>query len=122
MRLFVVLFGIGIGLIVTGTAFTALAVPRWALPIVLVFAFLSFLLLPVLIIKILDPLNSKAIRTYVESLGATEIDIRSYPNHYGVRFVVNGQGYYAKCLVMKRGTFKWKGKSPEQMLGAHRAA
>jgi hypothetical protein len=122
MRLFRALFGIGILLIVVSTAYAATIVPEWALPICIVVAFVSLGLLPPLIGAIVDPANSRAIRAHLEQLGASEVKVSAYPNHYGVHFRFGGRKHYAKCLVLKHGTFKWKGSSPEQMINAGRVA
>jgi hypothetical protein len=77
---------------------------------------------PMVIGRIVDPVNSRAIRKHLESLGASEISVRPYLNHYGVRFTANGERHYAKCLVLERGTFKWKGRSAEDLIGGTRVA
>jgi hypothetical protein len=122
MRLFAILFGVGIAALVTGTAYAALAVPRWAVPLCMLGALVVLYLLPAAIGLLINPVNSQAIRKYLEGLGATNISVRPYPNHYGVRFTANGKSHYAKCLVLRHGTFKWKGQSPVEMLGGARVA
>ena len=122
MRLIAILFGVGIVALVSGTAYAALAVPRWAVPLCGLGAFIVLYLLLPAIGLIINPVNSQAIRKHLEALGATNISVRAYRNHYGVRFTANGESHYAKCLVLSRGTFKWKGQSPAEMLGSARVA
>jgi hypothetical protein len=63
----------------------------------------------------LDPLNSRLIRKYCESFSLTDIEIKAFPNHYGVHFIKDGQKLYAKCSVVGR-KIKWKGPSPDELL------
>jgi hypothetical protein len=78
-------------------------------------AFLVFLAaLPALLSKFLDPLNAKRIRAYCSDVGVTEVQIRPFPNHYGVRFTKNGRKHYARCVVTM-GAIRWKGLSPAEV-------
>ena len=122
MWLIAILFGVGIVALVSGTAFAALAVPQWAVPLCGLGAFIVLYLLLPAIGLLINPINSQAIRKHLEELGATDISVRPYRNHYGVRFTANGKSHYAKCLAISRGTFKWKGQSPAEMLGGSRVA
>ena len=57
--------------------------------------------LPSVLAKVLDPINSRRIFRHLRDTGATDISIEPYPNHYGVRFLRDGVAYYAKCRVVK---------------------
>ena len=71
-------------------------------------------LLPLLLAKVLDPINANRIRTYCAEVGVTEVDVEPFPNHYGVHFRKNDRKHYAKCTVA-RGEIKWKGPSPAEV-------
>jgi hypothetical protein len=58
--------------------------------------------LPAILEKVLDPFNARRITKHLASTGATDISVKSFPNHYGVNFKRNGTQRYAKCSV-KRG-------------------
>jgi hypothetical protein len=75
---------------------------------------------PTVLAWALDPVNSRRIRKYCESLGLTDIAIKPFPNHYGVHFTKDGQKLYAKCSVVGR-KIKWKGPSPVEMLSTRSA-
>ncbi len=89
-------------------------IPGWFKLAWVALFFLGMMFLPLLLEKILDPLNSKRIREYCSNLGATDIKIRPFPNHYGVHFTKNGKKRYFKCKVI-RGAIQWVGKSPEEL-------
>ena len=67
--------------------------------------------LPTVLAAVLDPLNTRRIRTYCASVGATDIEIEPFPNHYGVHFRKHDRKHYARCTVV-RGRIAWKGPSP----------
>lgn len=67
--------------------------------------------LPALLAKVLDPLNAERIRAYCLAVGATDVKVQPFPNHYGVHFRKNDRKHYAKCTVAG-GKIKWKGASP----------
>jgi hypothetical protein len=75
-------------------------------------AFVAYL--PMLLEKALDPINSNRIREYCSKVGATNVEIRAFPNHYGVHFQKSDKRHYAKCIVT-RGQIKWNGLSPEDV-------
>ena len=74
---------------------------------------LGVLLAPLYGAKVIDPRNMRKIRKYCEDCGLTDISIKPYPNHYGVRFKKDGNKKYCKCFVVK-GEIQWKGSSPEE--------
>jgi hypothetical protein len=76
--------------------------------------------IPTVLARTLDPLNSRRIRKYCESLGLTDIAIKPFPNHYGVHFIKDGQKLHAKCSVVGR-KIKWKGPSPDELLSTRSA-
>jgi hypothetical protein len=80
---------------------------------VAVMAFLAFL--PSLLSLILDPINISRVKSYCEAIGCTDIEIKPWPNHYGVKFKNNGKKHYAKCRVVGP-KIRWVGKSPEEIL------
>jgi hypothetical protein len=77
-------------------------------------AFMLFLgALPKIIALLSDPPRIKRIRQFFEAAGCTEIEIKPWPNHYGVRYIKDGLKQYAKCRVnMKAGTIEWIGGAP----------
>lgn len=70
--------------------------------------------LPALLAKVLDPLNANRIRKYCAGVGVTNVEVKPFPNHYGVHFTKNDRKHYAKCVVAG-GTIKWKGPSPAEI-------
>lgn len=70
--------------------------------------------LPALLAKVLDPLNAKRIRKYCAGVGVTEVEVKTFPNHYGVHFTKNDRKHYAKCIVTK-GEIRWRGPSPAEV-------
>ena len=78
---------------------------------VIVLLLLAFL--PNIVSRVMDPRNIKVIRAHCEAVGLSDVEIKLWPNHYGVSFRKNGKRHYAKCRVA-RGVIKWKGKAPEQ--------
>ena len=93
-----------IGSIVLGLAISG------ALITLFVFFFAS---LPKLLGYMLDPPRIKRIREYFESAGCTILEIKPWSNHYGVRYIKDGEQLYAKCRVnMGKHTIEWVGKRP----------
>jgi len=78
---------------------------------VIVLLLLAFL--PNILTRVMDPGNMRVIRAHCDAVGLSDVEIKRWPNHYGVSFRKNGKRHYAKCRVAG-GTIKWKGKSPEQ--------
>jgi thiol:disulfide interchange protein len=76
------------------------------------FALVMFL--PVMLAALLDPINTRRIRSFCASVGASDVKVEPFPNHYGVHFRKNDQKHYAKCTVT-RGKIKWKGLSPAEI-------
>jgi hypothetical protein len=89
--------------------------PLWALAIYLVIVMMLIGALPRLWELVLDPRNSENIRDYFNDLDVTDVTIKPYPNHYGVRFSANGRRYYVRCTVAG-GKITWKGESPGQLM------
>lgn len=69
---------------------------------------------PTLLARLLDPLNIKRIRAYCLKIGVTDVHVKPFPNHYGVRFTKNQREHYAKCVVA-RGKITWTGPSPSEV-------
>lgn len=78
---------------------------------VLAVVFLIFF--PAILSKILDPINVRTIRKRLQSMGFTDVEVKAWPNHYGVKCVKNGQNHCLKCVVMGHKV-EWKGKEPEE--------
>ena len=76
-----------------------------------IMAALAFL--PAVLGRILDPINIRRVKAHCEAAGCSGIEIKAWPNHYGVSFQKNGAKHYAKCRVVGR-SIKWKGKSPHE--------
>ena len=76
--------------------------------------FLMVVFLPLILGALLDPLNAKRIRSYCAGVGATNVEVQPFPNHYGVHFQKNDRKHYAKCKVV-RGKLNWTGPSPGEM-------
>ena len=70
--------------------------------------------LPSLLSFVLDPLNAMRIRKYCSRVGASDVTVEPFPNHYGVHFTKQSVRHYAKCVVTLTG-IKWKGKSPQEV-------
>ena len=58
--------------------------------------------LPVVLEKVLDPINARRIARHLAATGATDIEVQAFPNHYGARYSRDGGRHYARCSV-KRG-------------------
>jgi hypothetical protein len=88
--------------------------PGWwkAAWVVVCLALMVFL--PLLLAKVLDPLNASRIRAYCAKAGVTDVEIQPFPNHYGVHFRKNDRKHYVKCTV-SGGNIKWKGPSPAEV-------
>jgi len=57
--------------------------------------------LPAVLAKVLDPINSRRISRHLAESGATDISIEPFRNHYGARFLRDGVRHYAICRVVK---------------------
>jgi hypothetical protein len=91
--------------------------PLWAFAIYLLALVTLLAALPTLLASVLDPHNAAIIRNYCAELGISQVTIRPFPNHYGIRFRIMGRSFYTRCRV-SRGEIQWKGKSPEEMIRA----
>ena len=69
---------------------------------------------PSLLARVLDPINIKHIKTFCTEAGCTDIEVKAWPNHYGVTFRKNGTRHYVKCNVVGR-TIKWKDLDPGEV-------
>lgn len=70
--------------------------------------------LPKILSRISDPPRMKLIENYLAEHGCTEIEIKPYSAHYGVRYKRNGIKYYSKCLAnLETKELEWVGKSPD---------
>jgi hypothetical protein len=74
-----------------------------------VLLFLAFL--PALLSSVLDPLNTRRIRKLCAEQGVEVIEIKPWPNHYGVRYLSGGKSVYAKCVVTPR-RIRWLTNAP----------
>ncbi len=69
------------------------------------------MLVPTVLTRVLDPINTKRIKSLCKAAGCTAIEVKAWPNHYGVTFQKEGQKHYAKCRVVGF-SIKWQGKNP----------
>ena len=53
--------------------------------------------LPMPLARFLDPFNIGRIRAYCAEVGATEVEVQPFPNHYGVRFT--NESTQAQCQM-----------------------
>lgn len=86
----------------------------WAILKVLIGLALVFVLMgafPWLLSLVWDTRNKRIIHAHCQALGFTDVEIKLWPNHYGVTFKREGQSHYAKCKV-KRRQVQWLGKTP----------
>lgn len=85
------------------------------LPLICFVSALVFLVFfPAILSKVLDPINVRTIRKRLHQLGITDVEVKAWPNHYGVTCVKNGQKHYLKCVVTGRKV-EWKGTEPEKL-------
>ena len=83
----------------------------WLLVSVGAFAALAFL--PVVLGWILDPLNAWRIRRYCVARGFEPLDVKPFPNHYGVHYLRDGVKVYAKCKTRGLGGIEWLSNEPD---------
>ena len=73
---------------------------------------IAFLVLaPQILGAVIDPIAAWRIERQLRPLGAANVRVHLFPNHYGVHFDLSGRHYYLKCSL-KKGKLKWRGKSP----------
>jgi hypothetical protein len=101
---------IGFGIFVAGLILTT----GWWKLVWVIGSVVVVMFLPSMLAVVLDPLNTKRIHSYCADIGVTHVEVKPFPNHYGVHFKKNGRKYYAKCEVV-RGKIKWKGSSPAEI-------
>jgi hypothetical protein len=77
-------------------------VPGWFKVLWVAGCFVAVLALPVILERVLDPLNIRRISRYLAASGASDIKVQPFPNHYGAHYIRDGVKHYAKCSV-KRG-------------------
>jgi hypothetical protein len=85
-------------------------------------SFLTLLLIPVVLLGIvflpsilgvlIYPVNVCRIRSRCRKMDVSDVEIKAWPDHYGITFHKDGQKLYAKCTVGRR--IRWLGKSPEE--------
>lgn len=73
--------------------------------------------LPNILARLLDPRNMKLIRAHCEAVGLSDIEVKAWPNHYGVSFHKDGNKHYAKCRVVK-GVYQMEGQGSGAVLEA----
>ncbi len=76
------------------------------LPVVL----LAIVFLPSILGGIVYPIDVLRIRGHCRKMRVSNVEIKAWPDHYGVSFHKDGQKLYAKCTVGR--TIRWMGKSP----------
>jgi hypothetical protein len=88
---------------------------KWLVAICIGIGLLALLaFLPTILSFVLDPLYIWQIRRYCAQRRLENVEIKAWPNHYGVHFSSGGQKKYAKCSVIF-GKIRWKGPSPEHL-------
>jgi len=68
--------------------------------------------LPIILARVLDPLNVRRISRYLAATGATDIKVDSFPNHYMAHFARDGARQHAKFRV-KRGKIQLTEREPK---------
>ena len=92
--------------------FTGLVIiPGWWKILWVAGCFALVMFMPILLERVLDPINIKLIQKYCLEAGASDIQVTPYPNHYGVRFRKNNSKHYSKCTI-SGVKISWIGKSP----------
>jgi hypothetical protein len=79
-----------------------------SIPVIL----LGIIFLPSLLDLFVYPIHVMRIRARCRELGVAKVEIKAWPDHYGVSFHKDGQKLYAKCRVGRR--IEWMGRSPDQ--------
>ena len=91
---------LALGFVVFGTGM--FLIPGWFKILWAAGCFALAAALPLILERLLDPLNMRRIARHLLATGATEIEVEPFPNHYGARYNRDGARHYAKCSV-KRG-------------------
>jgi hypothetical protein len=116
-----VVIGGVVALFLGGAFTTAFLHPGWLFAY-FIGAFVVMLVLAKPIGLLIDGWNAGIIRRHLVRLGIRlgilEAEVKPFPNHYGVRFSVNGQKYYAKCSDLRWGALKWRGHVPQDVVTA----
>ena len=68
----------------------------------------------VLFLRASQPFTVRCIRSYCEAQGCTEVEVKSWPNHYGVSLVKNGSKHYLRCSGILR-KITWLGTRPDEL-------
>lgn len=66
---------------------------------------------PTVLSRVLDPINAKRIKSYCKAVGGSAVEVKAWPNHYGVTYQKGGHQHYAKCHVVGI-SIKWRDKDP----------
>ena len=69
------------------------------------------MLVPTVLARVLDPIHTKRIKSFCKAGGCMAVEVKAWPNHYGVTFQKGSQQHHAKCRVVGL-SIKWQGKDP----------
>ena len=97
-HVFYVYIALGFGIFGTGM----FLIPGWFKILWVAGCLAVAVALPLILERVLDPLNIRRITRHLAASGASDIKVQPFPNHYGAHFVRGGVKQYAKCSV-KRG-------------------
>jgi hypothetical protein len=61
-----------------------------------------------------DKISASRIRRTCEAAGCIVVEIKPYPNHYGVKVTKDGVRHYLKA-VGSFGKIQWKGSAPSEL-------
>jgi hypothetical protein len=75
---------------------------------------LGLLFAALLLLRASQPFTVRCIRSYCEAQGCTEVEVKSWSNHYGVSLVKSGSKHYLRCRGILRN-ITWLGSRPEQL-------
>ena len=67
-----------------------------------------------LLIAWYDRQETRAIRVYCTAHGCERVQVKVYPNHYGVTFYKAGRRFYGKCIPGKLG-LEWLENDPKSL-------
>ena len=107
-HVFYVYLALGLGVFGAGM----FLVPGWFKVLWLAGILAFAVALPVVLERVLGPLNIRRISRHLAATGATDIKVQAFPNHYGAHFSRDGIKHYAKCSV-KRGKVSVAEREPK---------
>jgi hypothetical protein len=81
--------------------------------LILVGAIAVLAFLPVVLGWIIDPINAWRIRRFCVARGVEPLEVKPFPNHYGVHYLRGGVKVYAKCKPRGRGGIEWLSNEPD---------